>query len=227
MTERSVESAERISALLDGQLQGAEFDQALAELAFSNEARSDWDTYHLVGDIMRSGAVPVCAHDADFVLKLRQRIAKNAIEMVAIPAVEIRAGAQKHLKQGSANDASWRRVAGLASVVLAAVLTWQGLHWAASSDQASAAQLAQQSVVPSTPTTSSAALTDAMATSPAAKLIRNDGSSALALTSEPQVMIRDPQLDALLAAHRQFGGTSALQMPAGFMRNATFEEGGR
>jgi sigma-E factor negative regulatory protein RseA len=41
------------------------------------------------------------------------------------------------------------------------------------------------------------------------------------------VMIRDPQLDALLAAHRQFGGTSALQMPTGFLRNATFEEGAR
>jgi sigma-E factor negative regulatory protein RseA len=38
-----------------------------------------------------------------------------------------------------------------------------------------------------------------------------------------QVMIRDPRLDELLAAHKQFGGASALQMPAGFMRNATIE----
>jgi sigma-E factor negative regulatory protein RseA len=44
-----------------------------------------------------------------------------------------------------------------------------------------------------------------------------------AASDEPQVMMRDPQLDALLAAHRQLGGTSALQMPAGFLRNATFE----
>ncbi len=36
-------------------------------------------------------------------------------------------------------------------------------------------------------------------------------------------MIRDPRLDELLAAHRQLGNsTSALQMPAGFLRNATF-----
>lgn len=40
-------------------------------------------------------------------------------------------------------------------------------------------------------------------------------------------MIRDPHIDALLAAHRQFGGTSALQAPTGFLRNATFEEGAR
>jgi sigma-E factor negative regulatory protein RseA len=30
-----------------------------------------------------------------------------------------------------------------------------------------------------------------------------------------------------MAAHRQFGGTSALQMPTGFLRNATFEESAR
>jgi len=48
--------------------------------------------------------------------------------------------------------------------------------------------------------------------------------------AEPRVealatMIRDPQLDALLAAHKQFGGASVLQTPAGFLRNATFQGG--
>ena len=38
------------------------------------------------------------------------------------------------------------------------------------------------------------------------------------------VMIRDPRLDEMLAAHRQLGGSaSALQTSAGFLRNATFE----
>jgi sigma-E factor negative regulatory protein RseA len=41
------------------------------------------------------------------------------------------------------------------------------------------------------------------------------------------VMIRDPRLDEFLAAHRQLGGASALQMPAGFLRNATFEGANR
>jgi sigma-E factor negative regulatory protein RseA len=36
-------------------------------------------------------------------------------------------------------------------------------------------------------------------------------------------MLRDARLDALMAAHKQFGGTSALQMPAGFISNATYE----
>jgi sigma-E factor negative regulatory protein RseA len=64
---------------------------------------------------------------------------------------------------------------------------------------------------------------------PAAQLaqlpVTNEVSIATAGTDG--AMIRDSRLDALLAAHRQFGGTSALQMPAGFLRNATFEEDSR
>jgi sigma-E factor negative regulatory protein RseA len=40
-------------------------------------------------------------------------------------------------------------------------------------------------------------------------------------------MIRDPRLDEFLAAHRQLAGESALQTPAGFLRNAAFESGSR
>ena len=46
-------------------------------------------------------------------------------------------------------------------------------------------------------------------------------------TTEAPVMIRDPRLDQLIAAHQQQGGTSALQMPAGFLRNATLERPAR
>ena len=41
--------------------------------------------------------------------------------------------------------------------------------------------------------------------------------------AERGTMIRDARLDEFLAAHRQFGGGNALQAPAGFLRNATFE----
>ena len=50
---------------------------------------------------------------------------------------------------------------------------------------------------------------------------------AAVVPDQEAVMVRDPRLDELLAAHRQFGGTSALQGPAGFLRNATFEAPGR
>jgi sigma-E factor negative regulatory protein RseA len=46
---------------------------------------------------------------------------------------------------------------------------------------------------------------------------------AVQMPTDAGVMIRDPQLDALLAAHQQMGGHSALQGPSGFLRNATYE----
>ena len=61
---------------------------------------------------------------------------------------------------------------------------------------------------------------------PSAVSLAQSGAPVAAVDAAP-VMIRDPQIDALLAAHRQFGGTSALQTPTGFLRNATFEEGVR
>lgn len=36
-------------------------------------------------------------------------------------------------------------------------------------------------------------------------------------------MVRDVRLEEMLAAHKEVGGMSALQVPSGFLRNATFE----
>lgn len=47
--------------------------------------------------------------------------------------------------------------------------------------------------------------------------------AAVPVVTEHGVVLRDPQLEELMAAHRQYGGVSALQMPAGFLRNATYE----
>ena len=37
------------------------------------------------------------------------------------------------------------------------------------------------------------------------------------------VLIRDARLDQYLAAHKQFGGSSALSVPSGFLRSATYD----
>ena len=43
------------------------------------------------------------------------------------------------------------------------------------------------------------------------------------MTSPQGPVVRDARLEELLAAHKQFGATSALQEPSGFLRNATFD----
>jgi sigma-E factor negative regulatory protein RseA len=94
----------------------------------------------------------------------------------------------------------WKMAAGFASLAAVAAIGWSsfaGLQGAGSSG-------AQLAVAPAP-------------VQPAAPVV------AVAGNEGQQVMIRDPRLDELLAAHKQFGSTSALQMPAGFLRNATFE----
>ncbi len=200
MQETKMQQAEQAhelaSALADGELQGAEFTQALLFLESSPEAQSRWHSYHLVGDVMRAGAgAAVGAHDAEFVARLRLRLHQDA----GRPRPGARLGLD--VVPSSANDSVWRwkLVAGLSSLAVVAVLGWQ---LAVPSPQA--VQLAVSGPTPVQPQTS--------VTQP---------------NAEPPVMIRDPRLDQLITAHQQLGGTSALQMPAGFLRNATFERPSR
>ena len=51
--------------------------------------------------------------------------------------------------------------------------------------------------------------------------------AAMVVNTTQGPLIRDAQLEALMAEHRQNGGMSALQMPAGFLRNATYDAPGR
>jgi sigma-E factor negative regulatory protein RseA len=107
----------------------------------------------------------------------------------------------------AANDSvfRWKMVAGVAAVAAVGSVLWA---MAGTPAGLGGAQMAQQS-----------------GGQPAA--VAAASASAVAANDNVQVMIRDPRLDELLAAHKQFGGASALQQPAGFLRNATFQTAGR
>jgi sigma-E factor negative regulatory protein RseA len=212
MMQEAVNNRELVSALADGQLRGEEFARAVEWAGDADEGRLTWQTYHVVGDVLRSGEGMVSTRDAAFMQRLKVALQQeaprvplvDAIELIADGAVPAGAGGQKRLINESANAAvfRWKLLAGLASLAAVSVIGWHAVgDWV---DQSASPQLAQ-----------------VQGGSPDPVL-----PQAVALDT-PQVIIRDPQLDALLAAHRQFGGTSALQKPAGFLRNATFETAAR
>jgi sigma-E factor negative regulatory protein RseA len=219
MSDLSQESAERVSALTDGRLDGDEFGLCLHELAHSPQALASWDAYHVIGRSLRSGAVDAQACDSAFVARLSQRLKQETVHIEPVAATPILVD-KSYLPPTAANQDHWRRVAGLASIMLVAVLAWQGLAPVANGPAgASVARLA-------TPVGNSGAMLTA-GDNRGQVLIRSDGTSVLTASTDLPVMIRDPQLDALLAAHRNFAGASALQMAPGFVRNANFEEAGR
>lgn len=124
--------------------------------------------------------------------------------MVAEAAV-LKVAMQEAVKPAVAANASvfrWKMAAGFASLAAVGAIGWTALVGIQSNNQGGQMAL----VAPVT-------------AAPAVVAVAEGGDTA----AQTPVMIRDPRLDELLAAHKQFGNTSALQMPAGFLRNATFE----
>ena len=208
-----LKNRENVSALADGQLHGEEFARAAEWAARNADGQMTWQDYHRVGDLLRTGEWGASSRDAAFMARFKARLQQEPLpsrqsksyELIAIQAIDATAGSQKSFKNEAANDAAyrWKRLAGFASVL--AVVAVGFLASGIWDEQRGSPQLAQVAV-------------EAIQPNQAASAPAGDG---------PNVMIRNSELDALLAAHRQFGGTTAFQVPTGFLRNATFEGGGR
>src|SRR5688572_7766694 len=68
---------EQVSALVDGQLQGEDFAKAVERVCSHDELRSTWHTYHVVGEVLRSGQHVVCRDSAAFLAVFRQRLTQE------------------------------------------------------------------------------------------------------------------------------------------------------
>jgi sigma-E factor negative regulatory protein RseA len=200
----SMQTSELISALADGQLGGEDFAAALHACGRDDSALASWDTYHLIGDALRSPASRAVSADMAFLARLNQRLAGEALVSPApdshgnlagasagvlhVPVVDV---SPRHDAAANDGDFRWKLVAGVASLAAVSAIAWNaaGLLAPAAAPQLAQAPVFQQVVVAS-----------------------------------PQgPVVRDARLEELLAAHKQLGGTSALQEPSGFLRNATFE----
>ena len=189
---------EQLSALADGELAADDIAQALA-FADSDEGRQTWQLYQLVGDVLRS---PELAHHAqhDVLSGVRAQLAKEPRpKLQPAPLVPI-AAARGPDRAANSSVFRWKMAAGMASVAAVAALGWSSL------------------------------LTDGAAFSEGVQLVQGGAPQqsvptevvAMQAGDGAPVMLRDPRLDELLAAHRQYSSVAALQMPANFLRNANF-----
>jgi sigma-E factor negative regulatory protein RseA len=147
---------------------------------------------------LRSAELAPTNSDHAFLERLQRRL---ALEPVRPGLTENMQPVLKHSSLPSANASvfRWKMLAGVASFALVGVV---GLGlWTQTGQRADGQQMAAQSV-------------DAP---------RAAASTLVAADTGAGQMLRDARLDELMAAHRQLGGHSALQVPAGFLRNATYE----
>ncbi|MDL9998410.1 sigma-E factor negative regulatory protein [Variovorax sp. J22P240] len=203
---------EQVSALADGHLQDDEFAQVIDKLGVDDDLRATWQTYHLVGDVLRSGVHARCSDTSIFLSRLQGRLAVESMIPSSIPVLPKAAPVRRHVEAANEPVFRWKLVAGAASLAAAAAIGW---NWVGVGGLgASGAQLA--SVQQAAPTVVAAAQPPVQALTPTRVMVGN---------GSPQIMLRDPRLDQLLEAHQQTGGAS--QMPSGFLRNATFERPSR
>lgn len=193
---------------------------AQGSAGIDNDILSDWAAFHAIGDVLRAQSTAPSALRADFTSRLLEKVAVEpslvapAEAQVSPVTLTVSHLPNPPLASPAANDPvfRWKLVAGLASFSAVAALTWIALGGVDSggantpAGQGATLALAAPATVP---LTASASIGTGL----------NAGAG--------NVMIRDPHLDAMLAAHKQFGGGSALQGPSGFLRNATFDTSSR
>ena len=210
----SLETGELLSALADDELSADELNTLLSEARngpVSATVQASWNTYQLIGDVLRSPSSVVRDNDLTFIARFSQRLALEPITFAYERGVAERvnhaaakalpvsvSGDLSNGRVAASNDSNfrWKMLAGFASLAAVSVVGWSAAGWLS---PAISPQLAQ---VPA-PTVMTA--------------------QQVVVTSPQGPVVRDARLEELLAAHRQMGGTSALQMPSGFLRNATFD----
>jgi sigma-E factor negative regulatory protein RseA len=194
----------QVSAWMDGELTGPEHMNAASDLLESPEAWADWHAYHVMRDVLRGGdSTPAARSDQEFLARLNVRLALEPQAPVSEMSFRKMAGFKlaEFVQRAGANADFFGKIRGfgMACTLLLAVLVGTLL-----------------SPRPIGPDKSRVGTTAENSTGSVA--ISEDLSEL-----DSNGMIRDPGLDQLLNAHRQLGGHSALQKPAGFLRNATFE----
>lgn len=208
-----------LSAWVDGEGDDPAWDDAWsAEAGVPAEdggVHEAWHRYQLIGDVLRAGQnATAWAGSADAMasasaVAFARRVTEAAQQqgqltqvnpLPVTPPVAVRPLVKEAVNDGVFR---WKMVAGVASFT--AVL---GIAWgvAGGAGQGGGAVLA---VAPTAaPVVQSVQLAD----------------STPVLVSTPQgQVLRDARLQELMQTHRQLGGASALQAPAGFLRTSTLD----
>ena len=201
------------SALLDGELNETELNDWLSREPEMDDAAMQGQTYHFIGDALRGQSSLTAGTSASvFLAGVQTRLRSEAPLTAPTPAFQpSQSLAVPQVRAPAANDAvfRWKLVAGLASLAAVMAVSWSVLD---SAPAGVGPGMAAPQLALSQPPPEGASAVRSVAT-----------AAPVAVNTRQGVLLRDAELEALMAEHRQHGGVSALQMPAGFLRNATYD----
>jgi sigma-E factor negative regulatory protein RseA len=188
---------QRLSELVDGEADAQEAQHLCRAWRDDTELRERWHAYQLIGDVLRSEdlAHPV-PRDELFLTALRSRLADEPAVLAPSP----QRGAMRPRRP------AWLAPAAVAAgfVVVAGVLVLTRVA-APIGDDSSAATLAS----------ARAPLRVAASSGPQSEAT----TEVQALVADGK-LIRDARLERYLAAHKQYGGSSAVTVPGVVLRSS-------
>jgi sigma-E factor negative regulatory protein RseA len=219
-------SAEELSALADGELDGECVARACAQWRSDPEARATWHAYQLIGDVLRSeDLASQSGRDAAFLMGLRGRLAAEPVVLAPHGATSPVAAATRPAVSSERRKWGWATSSAIAAgfVVVAGVLvvTREPAPVVAPASAVAQAGPALAAPTPGDPPVGMAQQVVAGANDPTSP--RPEVSTVLANGQ----LIRDAGLDRYLAAHKNFSGTAALSVPSAYLRGASLDNPGR
>jgi len=211
---------ERLSALVDGELDADATTQACAHWRESEVSRASWHAYQLIGDVLRSDVLasdPV--RDAGFLTALSARLATEPVVLApqALDAQPFPVAPSRHV----GHEVRSRRWGWLAPSAVAA-----GFMAVAGVVMVTRAPDTAPGLRQGVPVAAAASSSEVQAVAAWPVEAKSGGGDPQTLMANATV-VRDAQLDRYLAAHKQFAGTSALGVPSGFLRSATLSDSDR
>lgn len=190
-SEVDADARQWLSAAADGE--ALALDKASQLWRASEEARSTWHRYHLIGDVMRSAELArQPAHDAAFLTALRSRMAAEPVVLAPPPRPAAASSAQRWLAPAAV-------AAGL--VVVAGVLVVTRL---------SGPVEATSGVVAAVPSTDGVQRV-------------SHGALTSSPQPTAGTLIRDARLDEFLRAHQSTRGGLAAALPGSALRRVEAE----
>lgn len=210
MTERPdrqdhAAQAERLSALIDGELPSDEVAAACRAWRDDADCRARWHAHHLIGDVLRSPDLAVRpAADEAFLQRLRGRLADEPALLAPAPWVGAGVPTSPELP------------------VLRPPVRRPALRrWAAPAGIAAGVALVVGTLTVVRPGV------EPLSAAPGLARVEPAASETELVRVANGAMIRDARLDRYLAAHKQFHGSTALGPSSGFLRSATHEAASR
>src|SRR5215208_544937 len=105
-----MQTQELISAMADGQVRGEAFARGVEVAASDPVALEAWHTYHLIGDVLRSGELTMGTVPAAFLSRLQVRLQEEQ-QLAPTAQAGVQFGAMVSsgsARRSAANDASFR-----------------------------------------------------------------------------------------------------------------------